>query len=454
MGRTGRILGSIVVLGLFARGATAVGQWTDPATAAERGRIALTTRGYLPPGWGDAAYRGVRPYLGEDAPDPDLDPAGYASAFRRQYGLHPAPYPNDGLPMGLRKGNGSDGSRVGLQIDCLVCHGGSIGGTSYVGLGNTTLDLHPLLSDLTLADGRIPMTWGFSLNGTRGLNNAGQVSALLLGFRNADLSRRLFPRDLGARFPDMDVPAWWQLGKKATMYYDGRTDARSARSLMQFLLGDLSLDQFRALEPTFEDILAYLKSIEPPAYPFPIDRERADRGRVIFEGRCAKCHGTYGPGGTYPSRIVDLATIGTDPARALGMSDGLVAHYNATWFAEAYPVDPEMVGYQAPALDGVWATAPYLHNGSVPTLAELLESSTRPDRFRRASSTDFDHYDTERVGWKYEVVPDAPPASLPASEVRAIYDTSRHGLDNGGHTFGDTLSAGERRAVIEYLKTL
>ncbi len=78
--------------------------------------------------------------------------------------------------------------------------------------------------------------------------------------------------------------------------------------------------------------------------------------------------------------------IGTDRARFEGLSDKLIAHYNATWFGEGYPVNTERVGYQAPPLDGIWATAPYLHNGSVPTLHALLLSSTRPARFTRPAS--------------------------------------------------------------------
>ena len=66
--------------------------------------------------------------------------------------------------MGLRRGNGPGGVKTGLQIDCMVCHGGSIGGTSYVGLGNTTLDLKSLLDDLTRADGRRLPPSLFTLN--------------------------------------------------------------------------------------------------------------------------------------------------------------------------------------------------------------------------------------------------------------------------------------------------
>src|SRR5262245_37235060 len=80
-------------------------QAADPdQAAAERGKAALTLHGYLKPAWSDEAYQRAGKSWGPGAPDPDKDPAAYDDAFRRRYGLHPAPYPNDGLPMGLRKG--------------------------------------------------------------------------------------------------------------------------------------------------------------------------------------------------------------------------------------------------------------------------------------------------------------------------------------------------------------
>ena len=120
-----------------------------------RGNEALTQHSYLKAEWSIDAYKKAAKLWGEPAPDPDKDPDGYARAFARHYGLHPAPYPNDGLPMGLRWSRKPDGTKTGIQIDCMVCHGGSIGGQSYVGLGNTQLDLRRCSSsDLIRADGR------------------------------------------------------------------------------------------------------------------------------------------------------------------------------------------------------------------------------------------------------------------------------------------------------------
>ena len=99
-----------------------------------------------------------------------------------------------------------------------------------------------------------------------------------------------------------------------------------------------------------------------------------------------------------------------------------------------------MIGYQAPPLDGIWATAPYLHNGSVPTLAALLKSSDRPARFYRPPSTGFENYDTGqrrlevRGPGRLRRCSDLKPRSR-----RSLFDSSRFGLGNGGHTFGDPL---------------
>ena len=416
--------------------------------------VALTAGSFLAPAWKLDAYKKVGASWGPGTPDPDRQPDAYAAAFNQRYGLHPAPYPNDGLPMGLRRAKSRDGRRVGLQIDCMVCHGGSIGGQSYVALGNTTLDLKGLLEDLTRADGQISPPSLFTLTSSRGTVNAGQVAVMLMSLRNTDLSRRFFPMALGANYPEMATPAWWHVGRKDSLYIDGSVSSDSARTNMQFMLGELSLDQFKALEPTFRDILAYFRSLTPPRYPFPVDEARADRGRAIFAKTCASCHGNYGPGAEYPDRMVDLDVVGTDPVRAHASSERLVNHYNSTWLGQEHPAELHTTGYIAPPLDGIWATAPYLHNGSVPTLYQLLKSSDRPARFRRPPSTDFESYDASKVGWKAEPVDGPADPALPAWERRFIFDASSPALGNGGHTFGDKLSDDGRMDLIEYLKTL
>src|SRR5262245_50759075 len=91
----------------------APGDGLDSATV-ERGRVALTLTGFLKPEWSDAAFGRAGRLWDEPAPDPERDPTAYAAAFRHRYGLHPAPYPNDGLPMGLRRALGPGGIKTGL----------------------------------------------------------------------------------------------------------------------------------------------------------------------------------------------------------------------------------------------------------------------------------------------------------------------------------------------------
>jgi mono/diheme cytochrome c family protein len=231
---------------------------------------------------------------------------------------------------------------------------------------------------------------------------------------------------------------------------------------MQFMMGSLNTrSAFDKEEATFRDIQAYLLTLEPPKYPFPINKALAAKGEAVFEAHCAKCHGTYGPDGQYPNRIIALDEIGTDTRRYYGISDDFGRYYNKSWFArekmgwfeDQYPAMPSP-GYQAPPLDGIWATAPYLHNGSVPTVYHLLKSDSRPRLFTRSYRTNAEDYDPVKLGWKVTLLDEPPSPSLPPIERRKVYDTTKPGRSNVGHVFGDDLSEDERWAVIEYLKTL
>jgi len=344
----------------------------------------------------------------------------------------------------------------------MLCHGGSIAGQSYIGLGNASVDIQALFEDLASASGRSPKL-PFRFSNVRGTSEAGAIGVFLLGWREPDLKLRPSRLELGLR-DDLceDVPAWWLLKKKKTMYYTGSGHARSVRALMQFMLSPLtSRATFDKEEATFVDIQAYLLSLQPPKYPFAIDDSLARQGEGVFTQTCSRCHGTYGAKWTYPNKIVPLDTIGTDPNRYYGISEDFARHYKRSWFvhekqgwlADDYPVRAS-AGYQAPPLDGIWATAPYLHNGSVPTVYHLLNSKTRPRIFTRSYRTDKDDYDPIKLGWKVQSPERGPDPRLPASERRKTYDTTQPGRGNGGHTFGDDLTEEERMAVVEYLKTL
>jgi mono/diheme cytochrome c family protein len=448
--------GTVPAVWILAAAAGVSAVWAANPDAAERGRKALTTRAFNPPTMSLDAYENVWKQWGL-AEKPVAD--DYDRLFRERYGLHPAPFANGRYPMGLRAAEFPLGLGKGLANDCMICHGGSIFGQSYVGLGNTALDLHAFFQEMAVADGR---KFGdkVSFCNARGTNEAAAAAVYLLGLREPDLSLRLTPLDLGLR-DDLceDTPAWWLLKKKRTMYHTGSTDARSVRSLMQFMMSPLNpAATFAKEEATFKDVQAYFLSIEPPRYPLPIDAKRAAEGKVVFEKTCSRCHGTYGEKWTYPNKIVPIKEIGTDPTRYEGLSRKFDEYYNKSWFAHesggGYPIQ-ETAGYQAPPLDGIWATAPYFHNGSVPTVHDVLNSKARPKIFTRSFRTDREAYDEKGLGWKVQVLDAAPErGKVPMIEYRKVYDTTKPGRGNGGHTYGDNLTEEERLAVIEYLKTL
>lgn len=436
---------------LFALVLLPVGLWAAAGaeeSAVQRGKRALLSRSYNPPTIATASVENAWKRWGLTS-----KPADYDRLFRDRYGLAAAPYPNDGLPMGLRLADSTLplGPRRAVSTDCLICHGGAIFGQSYVGLGNTALEFQAFYEEVASGGRRPP----FTFTNVRGTVEAGGMSVFLLGFREDDLSLRLSRRDLDLH-DDLceDVPAWWILKKKKTMYYTGGADTRSVRALMQFMMSPLNFPSaFHKAEADFKDIRAYLMALEAPRYPLAIDRGSADRGAAVFKEHCVRCHGSYGDRPTYPNKIVPLAEIGTDPRRYQGVTRKFGEAYDRSWFAGDYKAIATD-GYQAPPLDGIWATAPYLHNGSVPTLYGVLNSKARPARFTRSFRTDRAAYDERQVGWKIEVLPAPADAQAPPLQRRRVYDTSLPGRSNRGHTYGDRLSEADRLALLEYLKTL
>ena len=246
-----------------------------------------------------------------------------------------------------------------------------------------------------------------------------------------------------------DVPPLWHVAKKTALYWNGMGRGDFSKLLMQAsVLGIADSAAAREVQENFVDVVAWAKSLRPPKFPEEIDKSLAESGKLVFEDKCSGCHGTYGENGRYPNKLVSLPKVGTDPYYALYFtrSSKLDEWYNESWYATSEPkssMEP-MEGYVAPPLDGIWATAPYLHNGSVPTLLALLDSRFRPTYWSR-EEVDYT-YNFNAVGWNYVEV------KKPKGDD--VYDTSLPGYGNLGHYFGDRLSTDNRMAVIEYLKTL
>jgi mono/diheme cytochrome c family protein len=372
---------------------------------------------------------------------------------------------NSGLPYYFTAFMRPNGAKLVSQ-NCLVCHARRLGDQVVIGLGDNNHDFtqsakmqvelagafasnEPTKSEWRRFLGRVSAVDPYILTQTIGLNPADNLTAALIAHRDRktlawsdDALLEPPPKDV---LP-VDVPPWWRMRKKNAMFYSGMGRGDHARIMMtaSILCAD-SVEEARRIDSYFPDIEAYIKSIKPPAYPFAVNAERLSEGEAVFASRCAVCHGTAAH---YPNLIVSLETVGTDPALALGSwtADRFVRWYNQSFFGELARMQPAQ-GYMAPPLDGIWVTAPYLHNGSVPSLATLLDSSKRPIFWtRNFTSTSLEEFDPQEVGWKYTV--------LQSATSNADYDTTRVGYGNGGHTFGDVLADGERVALIEYLKTL
>jgi hypothetical protein len=179
----------------------------------------------------------------------------------------------------------------------------------------------------------------------------------------------------------------------------------------------------------------------------------AERGRAAFNRVCADCHGTYGASGKYPEKLVPIDEVATDRVRLDALTPAHRDAYGQSWFAEfgkkANKADPG--GYVAPPLDGIWASSPYFHNGSVPTLWHVLHPKDRPAVWRPAAEA----YDEQKVGWQIETFDRLPSEVVFTGwKKREHFDTHRFGKSAAGHEFPDALTADEKRAVLEYLKTL
>jgi cytochrome c5 len=383
---------------------------------------------------------------------------------------------NKGIAYNFSATTASNGVKV-VSTNCLNCHADRsvIDGSLIVGLGNTTTDnTQDVAQQFGLIDNVVkaryggtnspewkayyPLSRGFTSISpfikmdTRGVNPADKIFAALSAFRNGknltwlDQAQFQIPQQV---IPT-DVPAWWLMHKKNALYYDGLGRGDFARlSMATALVSMLDSTEARKIDNNFPDVMAYIRSLRPPQYSNPIDQNLVIKGKAVFEITCSKCHGTYGTTPTYPNLLVDLPTIKTDSALANVYFTNPQYHtwFNTSWFNQgtnAAQLLPNR-GYVAPPLDGIWTTAPYLHNGSVPTLDDLLNSKQRPAKWARTFENKAD-YDAVKVGWKYTV---------PTTKVDAkTYDTAQYGYGNGGHYYGDVLTDDERKAVVEYLKTL
>ncbi|MBT0963708.1 c-type cytochrome [Denitromonas iodatirespirans] len=249
-------------------------------------------------------------------------------------------------------------------------------------------------------------------------------------------------------FGPTDMPSIWNLGKYQPdkghrMNFAG--DSHNARSVVidsaLGLLGAPPKDNAEFLAE-IDWMLDYLKAARAPAYPFPIDPALAEQGKAVFDATCARCHASERTG-----TVVPVEEVGTSRDRMETWNEK--AAYEANQVVTEMGIEREglveepLRGYIAAFLDGIWLRAPYLHNGSVPTLRDLLDPpAARPVTFWRG----YNLYDPERVGYV--------TSGEAAEQAGSLHDTRLKGGGNQGHDFGTALPDADKTALVEYLKTL
>jgi formylglycine-generating enzyme required for sulfatase activity len=498
----------------------------------------------------------------------------------------------------LRNGDGSWSGQI--TVTCHGCHSGNVGGVGLYGGGpgltygggSSLADLNLFLRDFLQVGYEASAAVVLNLNHTRGRNNASLIN---LAFAAAGQGAVLnLPGIIqSGTTADLDTPAWWNMGHRPKKFVDGVFAMDSPRVDAVFYaphIGISPTDQ-QWMRTNGPDLNTWIETLKSPPYPFTVDTALAEQGAVLFHtldlwapernngvpaptdpttgervgnGSCASCHGAYSQRYVNDPAFLDTPElegvasyvtprdiIGTDPVRLDSNNDSVQTSGRDSFFGypqskgTAQDCGPQngpalrgdrLPGYLAPPLYGIWATAPYLHNGSVPNLWELLKPSDRKRIWKRWSRStasleppstlntlgslitgyatnttsvpDYygtgevqSAYDAEKVGWKYDEIQcqvenatnpsvspyvnctpsDAdqqdplaeqiltelysnvllawniffpPPLTPTQMEDRKIFNTWMFAQGNQGHEFNAVLTDDERRAIIEYLKTL
>lgn len=253
-----------------------------------------------------------------------------------------------------------------------------------------------------------------------------------------------------------DIMSTWQQKDRPLGQWDGSVASavhRNIESAVAVTTSPFTIDVDNAIITN-----EFVQKLPSPPYPFAVSKHAAKKGRKLFKRHCASCH--Y-PGAT---EVFDVESVGTDPNRADVLTPYVLQALTPIFRAACPEIiaecndkdgepftDQEIIritgGYQAIPLDGIWARAPYLHNGSVPTLAALL-TGERPAQFYRGNMS----YDETNVGFTWD---------RSETNYTMLYDTSLDGFDNSGHDtkeFNGNIDWAKNPKklyyLLEYLKTL
>ncbi|MQA30840.1 MAG: cytochrome c [Luteitalea sp.] len=248
-----------------------------------------------------------------------------------------------------------------------------------------------------------------------------------------------------------DFPSIWNQAPREGMHlhWDGDNDSVDERNLSAAL--GAGVTPVTVDHAAMQRVRDWIWTLPPPKYPYAIDQALAARGLALYTEHCRSCHaderfreGVVAPG-TRVGQVVPIADIGTDRHRLDSYTDTFATNQYALYPDSRYRFSHfrKTGGYANHPLDGIWLRGPFLHNGSVPTLRDLLDApEARPKAFYRG----YDLFDQTRVGF----VSDVPRVD---GHDFSLFDTAIPGNANTGHVYGTTLSDVDKAALVEHLKT-
>ena len=284
---------------------------------------------------------------------------------------------------------------------------------------------------------RDPQVWG------PGRVDTFNSAKVLFNMRVEDL-------DESERSAASDFPAIWNQDRKRGMqlHWDGNNTVVEERNKSAaFGTG--------TTPPTLDTkaigrVEKWLETLRPPPYPFGIDQALAARGAPIYREYCAGCHGASGKdfSGEKVGKVTPIDLVGTDRHRLDSYTYTLAVNQSTLYagYAWRFANFRKTFGYANMPLDGIWLRAPYLHNGSVPTLRHLLEpASARPALFYRGN----DVYDRRNLGFTWDA-PEIDGVKLFAYDIRTAGNSNR---GHEGKAYGTQLPAPDKEALLEHLKT-
>lgn len=240
-----------------------------------------------------------------------------------------------------------------------------------------------------------------------------------------------------------DLPAIWNQEPREGMqlHWDGNNTSVQERNKSAAIGTGVTPTTIDL--PRLKRVEDWLRKLQAPAYPYPVNNQLADAGKPLYDLHCAACHAF---GGAKTGKVTPIGEIATDRQRLDSYTYEFLSNQNTLYAGYAWRFQHfrKTNGYANQPLDGIWLRAPYLHNGSVPTLRDLLEPvEKRPATFYRG----YDVFDQKKVGF----VSDVPEAD---GRRHFQLNTAESGNANTGHVYGVNLSSEQKDAIVEYMKKL